>query len=52
MEQLDSKSIECFKDQLQEMIKPYQQEQSRRQKKTDFLKQCINLTELKQRFKV
>lgn len=41
MEQLDSKNIECFKDQLQVMIKPYQQEQNLRQKKTDFLKQCI-----------
>jgi hypothetical protein len=45
MEQLESKEIECFKDQLQEMIKSYQQEQNRRQKKSDFLKKCIGCIE-------
>jgi hypothetical protein len=45
MEQLESTEIECFKDQLQEMIKPYQQEQNRRQKKSDFLKKCVQCIE-------
>ncbi len=45
MEQLESQEIECFKDQLQEMIKPYQQEQNRRQKKSDFLKKCVQCIE-------
>jgi hypothetical protein len=45
MEQLESKEIECFKDQLQEVIKPYQQEQNRRQKKSDFLKKCVQCIE-------
>lgn len=45
MEQLESQEIECFKDQLQEMIKPYQQEQNRRQKKSDFLKKCVRCIE-------
>ncbi len=45
MEQLESNEIECFKDQLQEIIKPYQQEQNRRQKKSDFLKKCIQCIE-------
>lgn len=37
--------IECVKDQLQELIKPYQQEQNRRQKKSDFLKKCVRCIE-------
>ena len=37
MEQLASKDIEYSKDELQEIIKPYQQEQNRRQKKMIFL---------------
>lgn len=45
MAQLDSKEIECLKDQLQEMIKPYQQEQNRRQKKSEFLKNCVRCIE-------
>jgi hypothetical protein len=45
MEQLESKEIERFKDQLQEIIKPYQQEQNRRQKKSDFLKKCVRCIE-------
>src|SRR3990167_5683807 len=40
-----SEEVECFKDQLQEMIKPYQQEQNRRQKKSDFLVKCIRCIE-------
>jgi hypothetical protein len=45
MEQLESQEIECFKDQLQEIIKPYQQEQNRRQKKCDFLEKCVRCIE-------
>ena len=45
MEQLGSKEVECFKDQLQEIIKPYQQEQNRRQKKSDFLVKCVRCIE-------
>src|SRR3990167_10446309 len=45
MEQLASQEIECFKDQLQDLLKPYQQEQNQRQKKADFLKQCIKCIE-------
>src|SRR5277367_3987014 len=45
MEQLESKEIEGFKDQLQEVIKPYQQEQNRRQKKSDFLAKCVRCIE-------
>ena len=45
MECLESKEIESFKDQLQEIIKPYQQEQNRRQKKSDFLKKCVQCIE-------
>jgi len=37
LSELESKEVECFKDQLQKVIKPYQQEQNRRQKKSDFL---------------
>ncbi len=47
MEQLElkEKEVEHFKDQLQEIIKPYQQEQNRRQKKSDFLKKCVRCIE-------
>jgi hypothetical protein len=45
MEQLGSKEVGHFKDQLQEIIKPYQQEQNRRQKKSDFLAKCIRCIE-------
>ncbi len=45
MEQLKQPDIECFKDQLQDLIKPYQQEQNQRQKKSDFLKKCVNCIE-------
>ena len=34
--QVESTEIECFKDQLQEIIKPYQQEQNQRQKNLIF----------------
>ena len=34
-----------FKEQLQEIIKPYQQEQNRRQKKSDFLAKCVRCIE-------
>ena len=43
--QFESKAIECFKDQLQEIVKPYQQEQNRRQKQVDFLVKCIRCFE-------
>ena len=48
MEQLELQKpneLECFKDQLQEIIKPYQQEQNRRQKRFDFLKKCVQCIE-------
>jgi hypothetical protein len=45
MEQLKLTEVESFKDQLQEIIKPYQQEQNRRQKKSDFLAKCIRCIE-------
>lgn len=45
VEVLESTEMECFKDQLQEVIKPYQQEQNRRQKKSDFLKKCVRCIE-------
>jgi hypothetical protein len=45
MEQSESQEIECFKDQLQEIIKPYQQEQNRRQKKSEFLTKCVRSIE-------
>jgi hypothetical protein len=45
MEQLESKEVECFKDQLQEIIKPYQQEQNQRQRKSDFLAKCVRCIE-------
>ena len=38
MQQLASNELEIAKSQLQEIVKPFQQEQSRRQKKSDFLK--------------
>lgn len=41
MEQLLSDNLNLVKDQLQEIVKPYQQEQNQRQKKADFLKMCI-----------
>lgn len=37
--------MEQSKEQLQEIIKPYQQEQSRRQKKSDFLQKCVRCIE-------
>ncbi|MES2199856.1 MAG: hypothetical protein V4489_06785 [Chlamydiota bacterium] len=42
---VEPKEAECFKDQLQEIIKPYQQEQNRRQKKSDFLANCVRCIE-------
>ena len=46
MEQLlELREIECFKEQLQEVIKPYQQEQNQRQKKSDFLTKCVKCME-------
>jgi len=45
MELLAPNEVECFKNQLQEIIKPYQQEQNRRQKRSDFLKKCIQCIE-------
>lgn len=43
--QLESKELECLKEQLQEVIKPYQQEQNQRQKKSDFLAKCVRCME-------
>lgn len=45
MELLEPTAVECFKDQLQEILKPYQQEQNRRQKKADFLEKCVRCIE-------
>jgi hypothetical protein len=45
MEQLELKEVEFFKDQIQEIIKPYQQEQNQRQKKIDFFTKCIKSIE-------
>lgn len=45
MEQLELNEVESFKAQLQEIIKPYQQEQNRRQKKSDFLAKCVRCIE-------
>ncbi|MGA8165285.1 MAG: hypothetical protein WB791_09730 [Waddliaceae bacterium] len=47
MEQLESNELELqdTKDQLQEIMKPFQQEQIRRQKKSDFLKKCVRSVE-------
>jgi hypothetical protein len=45
MEQLASNEVDHSKNQLQELIKPYQQEQNRRQKKADFLKKCVQCIE-------
>jgi hypothetical protein len=43
--QLGSKEMEGIKGQLQEIIKPWQQEQNRRQKKSDFLAKCVRCIE-------
>src|SRR3990167_8251741 len=45
MDQLASTELECFKNQLQEILKPYQQEQNRRQRRFDFLKKCVQCIE-------
>src|SRR3990167_9717478 len=45
MEQLKSKEIENVKEQLQEILKPYQLELNRQQKKIDFLIKCVRCVE-------
>ena len=45
MEQLELEEIECFKDQLQEITKPYREEQNRRQRRSDFLAKCVRCIE-------
>lgn len=49
MEQLELQpeltGIDSLKEQLQEVIKPYVQEQNRRQKKADFLTKCMRAVE-------
>lgn len=45
MEQIELINLEDVKNQLKEMLKPFQQEQNRRQKKSDFLKNCIRSVE-------
>lgn len=42
---LESKELETYKVQLQELIKPYQLEQNRREKKSEFLKKCVRSIE-------
>lgn len=39
--ELDSHSVADAKNQLEMVVKPFQQEQNRRQKKSDFIKKCI-----------
>jgi hypothetical protein len=41
MLELDNPSIEDVKNQLETVVKPFQQEQNQRQKKSDFVKKCI-----------
>lgn len=43
--ELESTEVESFRDRLQEVIKPYQQEQNQRQRKSDFLTKCIRCLE-------
>lgn len=45
MENSPSQPLEKIKDQLQDIIRPYQQEQNRRQKKSDFLTKCVRCVE-------
>lgn len=42
---LEIASIEDARNQLEEILKPFQQEQNQRQKKSDFLKKCIQCIE-------
>lgn len=42
---LEIGNVEDVKNQLEEIIKPFQQEQIRRQKKSDFVKKCIQSIE-------
>jgi hypothetical protein len=42
---LEIASVEDVKNQLEEIVKPFQQEQTRRQKKSDFIKKCIQCVE-------
>ena len=49
MEQLELgvelRAVDSFKEELQNIIKPYQQEQNQRQKKSDFLIKCVRCIE-------
>ncbi len=45
MEQSGLKEVECFQGQLQEIMKPYKQEQNQRQKRIDFLAKCVQCIE-------
>lgn len=45
MNLLELTSVEETKSQLEELVKPFQQEQNRRQKKADFVKKCIQCVE-------
>lgn len=42
---LEMTSVEEAKNQLEELVKPFQQEQNQRQKKSDFVKKCIQCVE-------
>ena len=42
MEQLEAINVACFTERLQEVLKPYQQEQNLRQKKLIFCKPALN----------
>ena len=42
---LEAISVDDAKNQLHEIVKPFQQEQNRRQKKSDFVKKCIQCIE-------
>lgn len=41
MNLLEATSVEDAKNQLEEIVNPFQQEQNRRQKKSDFVKKCV-----------
>ncbi len=52
MEQKELTEIERLKEQLQEVSRPYQQEQNQRQKKFDFLEKCARCIEKNDFFQI
>lgn len=49
---LEIASIEDAKNQLEEIVKPFQQEQNQRQKKSDFVKKCVQCIEKNDFFQI